>query len=210
MNNWYLLPGMGATASMYNELRHRLDFGIRFIDWPRYRGENTYAAVARRIVDENDIRDGDVIGGSSLGGMIALEMSNIIRPKAVILLGSAMNKSEVQGLLALLSPLAAITPISFVQAVAGKQKNLVNAMFSDADTEFIRSMCSNLLTWPGYSGRTTNIYRLHGKKDHVIPCPSEGASVVEGAGHLLSMTHASETAAFLEKVKQEITSHASK
>lgn len=96
------------------------------------------------------------------------------------------------------SPLVTITPIALVQVLAGKQKNLVSTMFADADAEFIRAMCSYLHLWPGYSGRMNNTYRLHGKKDQVIPCPSAGVTVIEDAGHLLAMTHADETAVFLQ------------
>lgn len=86
---------MGATAAMFNALRHRIDFEINFIDWPVYSGEKTYAEVARRVVDENSIENDDIIGGSSLGGMVALEIGRVIHPKAIVLLGSAVNVSEV-------------------------------------------------------------------------------------------------------------------
>ena len=205
MDNWFILPGMGATAAMYNALRHKLDFKINFIDWPAYKGEKTYAEAARRIVDENNIENGDIVGGSSLGGMVALEVGQIVRPKAIVLLGSAISSSEVQGLLTMISPLAVITPLAVVQMLAGKQKALVSTMFADADTEFIRAMCSYLQHWPGYRGQRYRIYRFHGKKDHVIPCPIGGATVVEDAGHLVAMTHVKETADFLSGVKLRVT-----
>src|SRR3990170_903767 len=158
MNKWFLLPGMGATAAMYNALRHKIDF-----------------------------ENGDIIGGSSLGGLVALEIGQVIQPKACVLLGSAVNISEVQSLLAMFSPLVTITPIALVQVLAGKQKNLVSAMFANANAEFIRAMCSYLHLWPGYIGQMSTIYRMHGRKDEVIPCPSAGATVIEDAGHLLAM-----------------------
>ena len=205
MNKWFLLPGMGATAAMYNALRHKIDFEINFIDWPAYSGEKTYAEVARRVVDKNNIENGDIIGGSSLGGMVALAIGQVIQPKACVLLGSAVNISEVQSLLAMFSPLVTITPIALVQVLAGKQKSLVSTMLSDANAEFIRAMCSYLHLWPSYSGQMSNIYRLHGKKDHVIPCPPAGVTVIEDAGHLLAITHANEAAAFLQKVKAHLS-----
>jgi|SRR3990172_4178051 len=147
----------------------------------------------------------EYIGGSSLGGMVALEIGQVIQPKAIVLLGSALNASEVQSLLAMFLPLVTITPIALVQVLAGKHTSLVSTMFADADVEFIRAMSSYLHLWPGYSGQMSNTYRLHGEKDHVIPCPSVGATVIEDAGHLLAMTHANETAAFLKKVKAHLS-----
>jgi hypothetical protein len=75
---WFLLPGMGATAAMYNGLKNKLGFKVNFLNWPEYRGEKTYADVARRVIKENDINADDVVGGSSLGGMVALAIGGEI------------------------------------------------------------------------------------------------------------------------------------
>jgi hypothetical protein len=205
MNKWHILPGMGASSAMYNALRHMLDFDVNYINWPHYGGEKTYKEVAQTIIKNHRIANGDVIGGSSLGGMVALEIGRLVQPRAIILIGSAMTTNEVQGLLTLLSPLATFTPVSVIQALIGKHKNLVSSMFADADPEFIRAMCMYLQQWPGYTGKADIIYRLHGKQDHVIPCPMDGATVVENAGHLIAMTHVAETAAFMQKVRALIS-----
>jgi len=179
MTEWYLLSGMGASSAMYNALKRRLSFNVNFVNWLEYRGEKTYSEVAARIITENRIVDGDVIGGSSLGGIVSLETAKQIKPLATILLGSAMNPSEVQGLPRLLSPIAEVTPVSLLKLVAGKNGSLVSSMFLKSYTEFIRAMCLYLPSWPGYSGPTDSIYRLHGRKDHVIPCLSVGTDVIE-------------------------------
>lgn len=205
MNNWFLLPGMGATSAMYNALRHYLDFQINFLNWPTYEGEITYAEIAQRIIGENRIENGDIIEGSSLGGIVSLEIAKIIQPKAVILIGSATDSREIQSLVAALSKFAELTPLSFIQFVAGKHPSLISKMFAEADTAFIRAMCSHLRDWPGGELYAKNAYRLHGENDHVIPCPSGSSlTVLRGAGHLLAITHAKETASFIKNVKEEI------
>ena len=87
---WFLLPGMGATDAMYNGLKHKLGFKVNFLNWSEYHGEKTYADVARRVIKENDIGADDVVGGSSLGGMVALEIAQLLNPKSVVLLCSAV------------------------------------------------------------------------------------------------------------------------
>ena len=201
---------MGASASMYNALRHTVGFEIAFIDWPEYRGEKSYEEVAQRVISENVINENDVVGGSSLGGMVALEIAQIVHSKAVILLGSAINSQEVQNLLSIIAPLASVTPISVVQVLVGKHKNLVSSMFADANPDFIRAMCTYSSSWNGYQGPVDSLFRLHGKKDHVIPCPVGGCNVVEGAGHLIAMTHVTETAAYLEKTRSALVNRSSR
>jgi pimeloyl-ACP methyl ester carboxylesterase len=205
MTKWFLLPGMGATSSMYNTLRGEVDFEIEFINWPKYRGKTSFEEVASRIIEENHIVAADIIGGSSLGGMVSIEIAKIVQSKAVVLIGSAINTGEIQSLLKLLSPLAYVTPISLVQTLCGKHKHIVSQMFYESDPEFIRAMCLYLTSWRGNQGELNKIYRLHGKKDHVIPHPSSHCEVINNAGHLLVLTHPKETGLFLNKTNLHLT-----
>ena len=209
MAKWFILPGMGATSAMYDTLRSEFEFEVNFIEWPEYEEETTYAEVARRVIEKNEISDGDIVGGSSLGGMVALEIAKSLRSEAVVLLGSAINRQEVQGILSVLSPLAAVTPVSLIQILAGKYNSLVAQMFSESNPEFIRAMCSHLPSWSGYNGPMESIFRLHGRRDHVIPCPAIGSEIVESAGHLLAITHPKECGVFLGNVKTHLTKHSS-
>lgn len=202
---WYILPGMGATSEMYSSLKRELSFRAHFLDWPKYRSERSFRAVAERIIAENPINKNDVVGGSSLGGMIALEVSMILNTKAVVLVGSALRNDEINRLLAIISPLASITPLSFIQAIAGKNEKAVSQMFSASDPDFIRSMCKYLSLWSGYIGPVEKVFRIHGQKDHIITCPQSGCDVIENAGHLLAITHANACSKFFEKTKLHLT-----
>ena len=197
---------MGATSEMYSSLKRELSFNTHFIDWPKYQSENSFKKIAERIIAENPINENDVVGGSSLGGMIALEIAMILNTKAVVLIGSALRNNEINRFLTTISPLASITPLSFVQAIAGKNEEVVSQMFSASDPDFIRSMCKYVPHWPGYLGPVEKVFRIHGKKDYIIPCPQSDCDVIENAGHLLAITHAYECSKFLEKTKAHLTS----
>jgi len=185
---------------MYAAVRSEVSFAIDFVEWPPYNGERSYAEVAQRIIAENNIEDGDIEGGSSLGGMIALEIARQKRLKAVVLIGSATSTDEIQSLLALLSPIAAVTPISLVQILVGKYDNIRSNMFAKADVEFIRAMCIYLSKWQGCQGSQARLFRLHGQKDKVIACPDTDCEIVPNAGHILAITHPKECGAFLNSV----------
>jgi pimeloyl-ACP methyl ester carboxylesterase len=205
MNKWYLLPGMGASSEMYDSLKRELSFKVHFLSWPGYRNESTYREIAERIVEENGINDGDIIGGSSLGGMVALEIATIVNVRAVLLIGSAIGKNEINKLIVRLSPLASITPISLVKMLARKNENIVSQMFSKSNPDFIRSMCMYISSWPGYLGSADKVFRIHGEKDHIIDCPQSRCEIVINAGHLLAMTHAKECSEFIEKTNLHLT-----
>ena len=202
---WHLLPGMGADSSMYYLLRQKLTFEINFINWPKYRDEKTYSETAKRVIEENNIEDNDIVGGSSLGGMVAVEIARQKRLKAIVLIGSAISPADVQGILSLLAPLTAITPISLIQILIGKHDNIITKMFAEADSDFIRAMCQYLPKWSGAKDMKIPLYRIHGGKDHIIPCPKDGCDVILAAGHLLAITHPKECGKYLNKINQQLT-----
>jgi pimeloyl-ACP methyl ester carboxylesterase len=206
MTEWYILPGMGATSEMYGSLKRELGFNAHFINWPRYQGEISFRQVAEKIIAGNPINENDVVGGSSLGGMIALEVSMILNTRAVVLMGSALKSDEINRVLSMISPLASITPLSLIQTIAGKNDRIDSQMFSSSDPEFIRSMCKYISLWPGYLGPIEKVFRIHGQKDHIITCPRSHCDVIENAGHFLAITHANECSKFLEKIRSHLTS----
>ena len=73
-------------------------------------------------------------------------------------------------------------------------------MFAEADQEFIKAMSAYLRAWQGNRNPGAPLYRIHGKKDHVITCPSKGCVTVSDAGHLLAITHARECGTLLNNI----------
>jgi hypothetical protein len=193
----FLLPGMGANHKMYSE--HKEWEGLVetvFLDWPSYNGEKTFKAVAERLINEHKLTAKDYIGGSSLGGMVAIEIYKMLGNPKVILIGSATDKKEINPLLRKLSPLAEISPLKLIQVFAGKSQHSLLEMFTETESEFIKNMCLAINNWEGYAGPQKDIIRIHGEKDLVIKCPKVCFLIAEG-GHLITMTHPMECIGFL-------------
>ena len=184
----HVIPGMGADHTMYRDDWLMLE-DCRFHDWPAYRGETSLHAIAGRLVSEAGVRDGDVLIGHSLGGMVACEAASLRKLRCLILLGSARRKEDVSTLLAALHPLAAITPFRLAQTVAGKLPGDLYEMFVRADADFIRASCRAIFEWEGLGDTPAPVYRIHGRHDLVIPLPDDADHIVEG-GHMIPMTHA--------------------
>jgi len=88
--------------------------------------------------------------------------------------------------------------------LAGKREDLVSLMLAEANPEFIRAMCRYLNRWQGFQAARDNVFRVHGRKDHVIACPTTRSEYVDDAGHLLAITHPKETAAFMRRVFESV------
>jgi pimeloyl-ACP methyl ester carboxylesterase len=169
----------------------------RFLNWPDYSGEKDFGAVADHVIADNGIAPQDIVGGASLGGIVALEIAEKLRNPLVILVGSAVDASEINGLLRRLAPLATVTPLRLIQVLAGKSAALPVAMFAEADPDFVRAMCLALPSWQGGLALHGRIVRIHGANDRVIHCPAD-CHVIPDAGHLVAMTHAAECARIVQ------------
>jgi len=180
---------------MYTEPWHRLP-GFRGHRWTARQGGQTIAEVARTIAEAGGIRDGDLLVGSSFGGMVACEITKIRRIPKLFLVGSAVQREEVSPLLAALHPLARYAPIEWATLSAGSIPTELCRMFATVEPSFIRAMCAAVFRWEGGANPETLVYRLHGRRDLVIPPPPNPDLLVAG-GHLIAITHAQECARYV-------------
>jgi len=192
----YLLPGMGANREMYKDWEQSDRY--TFLDWPRFGNEASLSEVAKRIIEENDIRSSDLVGGSSLGGIIAIEIDKLLNNPKVILLGSAIGSSEINSLLLKLSSLSDYAPVKLIQLLTGKYDNSLLNMFSESDPKFIKAMCKLSASWEGYLSLPDKLIRIHGTQDLVIKCSQVGSEKLS-AGHLIAMSHPKQCQELIKK-----------
>ena len=194
----YLLPGMGATSAMYSGPWLSLH-DTSALDWPEYNGEKSIGDVAERIIDKCGVSDADIVIGSSLGGIVALEIHRRVNLRHVVLIGSAVVREEINSFLIALAPLAKVTPMRLIKHLAGKGFNELSSMFAEVDAEFVKAMCLGVKKWPGYHGSRKYVSRIHGERDKVIKCPND-AHIIAGGAHLIAMTHAVECLEIINKI----------
>lgn len=78
-------------------------------------------------------------------------------------------------------------------------------MFAGVEASFIRAICAAIFKWEGLGKSKTEIFRIHGKKDLIIPPPRAVDLLLDG-GHLISMTRATECVEFIKKMRCVVTS----
>jgi pimeloyl-ACP methyl ester carboxylesterase len=200
-----ILPGMGADANMYPKKQYQSLQDVLFVNWPKYDGEKSLEAVAQKIIDQYKIGSKMVVGGSSFGGMVAIEIAKILGLKKVILIGSATSPGYINPLLQKLSNLSEITPVKIIQVFTGKvnrySRNDLLKMFEESESEFIKAMCKALFKWEGLGNFNGDISQIHGEKNLIIFPPKKYARIIPNGGHLISMSHAEEVANFINKNK---------
>lgn len=195
-NMKYILPGMGANSDMYSGPWREIE-ACCYIDWPPYKQEKSITDVAKRLIESHNISPKDIVIGSSMGGMVALEMANIMGLQLVILVGSATHPSEISPLAKLLMPCSCKPVVKVSQLIASISKDAISQAYCKSDSDFIVEMSKAILNWHGYMGGSTQVVRIHGKKDKFITCPHD-IEIIEKGGHLIAVTHAKECVKFIK------------
>ena len=193
-----LLPGMAADARMHAGLA-RLVPWLRPLDWGPAERTRSIDAAASALIAHHDLRADDLVGGSSLGGIVAGRIAERIDARRLVLLGSALDPREIAWPLRHLMPLGQRLRHGPLQALAGSSRaRLLCRMYASVDPRFIRAMIADLRGWRGYQGGSP-VLRIHGDRDRVIRPRQGGKQLVRGAGHLLAMTHPADCAALLRR-----------
>src|SRR4051812_5856151 len=77
----------------------------------------TLRVYARRFASEIGLAPGDIIGGVSLGGMLALEMAKAVDVNGVVLIASATHPRYIRKRFKMWSPLARWVPEFLIRRV---------------------------------------------------------------------------------------------
>ncbi len=121
-----------------------------------------------------------------------------------VLLGSAASPAALSRHLRMLRPMAAVLPPSLLprhgwpaqlvaryfgadtpQAVA-----VFVSMLNDTDPGFLGWALRAISRWEPSPAHTVPVIRIHGSRDRLMLCGSDVDHVIDGAGHLLTITHA--------------------
>jgi hypothetical protein len=191
---------MGADSSMYGPAFKKLK-DIQYLDWPTYNNEKSIKDISIRIINEYNIDSSDIVGGSSLGGMVSAEIAKNVDVKKIILIGSTLTAENISPILKKLSVLSEIAPINLIKAFVGKagviSKNHLLKVFGNVDSAFIKAMCKAVFEWDGNPTPQCDYSHIHGAKDLVIYPPKTGATIIDDGGHLIPIFHEEEVAEFI-------------
>ena len=199
-----LLPGLGADERMYAPQAAAFP-RLEVPHWLTPEPREPLPDYARRMAAAIDTSGRPFLGGSSFGGMVALEMARHVRPRGVFLIGSCRSAvASVPLPLRLAGRVAARLPGPALRAIHSinsrftfpfgdltpEQHDAMVAMMRDADPRFVQWGGWALARWRGPGELAVPVHQIHGEADRIMPCRRSAADVVvPGAGHLLTVTH---------------------
>jgi pimeloyl-ACP methyl ester carboxylesterase len=205
-----LLPGLGADERLFR-LQQAAIPGLVVPPWPIPQPEDSLTTFAVRLANAIPRHEPLYLGGSSFGGMVALELAALLRPRGVFLIGSCTSPAGIRPLVRSMRFVAAALPASafhprrwalpFVLPKFGRltsqQKELFWSMASRTPSSFLKWGIEAILSWRP-TPATVPVHQIHGSHDRLIPLSRVSPNkVVSGGGHLLTLTHPQEVTSFL-------------
>jgi pimeloyl-ACP methyl ester carboxylesterase len=205
-----LLPGMAADERLFEPQRRAFP---RLIvpPWIEPKPCEPLGCYARRMASRLDSAGVVRIGGASFGGMVALEMAYHLGLTECTLISSIRSPAELPLRLRLLKPLAAVGSDRL-----GLTAGVISRWFAPSisratvrrlerlavpQSAFLRWACWAVLAWqPSREALRIRVRQIHGTADRTFPIRYIHADeIIEGGGHLLTLTHPKEVNAFLAR-----------
>jgi pimeloyl-ACP methyl ester carboxylesterase len=205
---------MGADARLF---RHQLAAFPNAVvpPWLVPHARESLADYARRFAAAIDPGRPCFVGGASFGGFVALEMAPHLDCLGCFLIGSAREPGDFPARIRLLRPFrrlvtalpfGAIRPAAWsAQHTVGRASHPLTRRFlrhlRDADAAFLRWGTQAALRWvPSPGINPVPVHQIHGERDRIFPAGRTRAeTILPGAGHLISMTHADAVNDFLRR-----------
>lgn len=212
-----LLPGLGADPRLFNPQREAFSDLIS-PNWLLPRDRETLPSYAERLAEQvrAQVPAGQplILGGVSFGGMLASEMSRVLKPAAVVMIASALSPSEIDPKLRHVATAGQWIPnaVGARSKQAGRlfirqlgpmrlqDRQFLETMIDAVPFSFIKWAGKAIFDWPG-AAPTCPVIRIHGDSDRIIPLPKSGvAHIIRRGGHVPNISHAAEINAIIADV----------
>ena len=211
MNKIYIFSGLGVDQRVFDNI----DFGnldVEFIEWIEPLKNESLEKHAKRISLSLTELNPTLIG-LSFGGMIAVEISKILKTKQIILIASAKTRNELPKVYQLagklkfnkLIPNSLFKKQSFITnwffgLETTAEKQLLKTILKDTNPNFLSWAINEILNWKNEVHRN-NCFHIHGHKDRIIPIQNLKANfIIENGGHFMTVNKAEEIERLIKQI----------
>jgi pimeloyl-ACP methyl ester carboxylesterase len=214
----YLLPGQGADYRLFSKLQiDSSRFDTIHIKYPEPVKKETMKQFAQRLIQQIDTCGEFYLIGTSLGGMLACEISEIKEPKGLILISSAKNKEELpfryrfQKFIPVYRTISGNTLLwgakklqPLVEPDSKNNKEIFESMLEKKSAHYMKWTIHMICTWDK-SSPPRNCLHIHGEKDKTIPIRRvKNPVLIENGSHMITLTRGEEVSAIINGYLKQI------
>ena len=204
----FAISGLGADERVFKYLT--LDYELITVEWIKPKKKEPIIEYSKRLIKEYGIENEEDFGilGVSFGGLIAAEISKLIKPNFTILISSVETRSELTRIVKifgktkiiefipekLLNPPKIIAHFMF----GTKKKKLLNSILDDTDLSFTKWAIRELLNWKNES-KLMNLIKIGGTNDKMLPPKGENTILIKKGEHFMIVDKADEISKIINR-----------
>ena len=193
----YLFSGLGADERLFQKLKAIQGYEYVALPFVHPGNSKTLADYAALMVDEYRFETPCIFGGVSIGGMIAQEIAQIVKPEKLLLISTLQFRNELppifkvgnneftKSLLSkpLLEAAAALGDKFTIKSEEGRK--LFYEMLHDSDADFMKFGFGVVLGWQPPPAQVP-VIRMHGTNDRVFwPSRIKNGIKIKGGNHFM-------------------------
>lgn len=212
MRKIFLISGLGADTRLYNNI-DLLDNEVVPVDWIEPSLTDTLTSYAQKLIHQYHITSGSIVIGTSLGGMIAVEIDKLVALNKVILISSIKTINEAPWYFNTFRRLPLYRPMSgevlkklgfIMRPIFGKFTAddlwVFEDMLKKASPKFIKWAINAVLAWKNET-IPPNVYHLIGDKDMVFSYKQiKNATIIKGGTHIMVFDKAKQVNKILKRI----------
>lgn len=196
MQKIFLISGLGADRRLFNKL-DLPGYELVHMDWLEPDEQDTLTTYAQKLINHYGVTPGSVVMGVSMGGMLTVEISNLVKLNKAIIISSVKDASEFPAYFKIFRrmPVYKIIPHGFYTSMGflikplfgelkGKSGFLFVDMIRNSSPKFMRWAMHAILQW---QPKLTNVklYHIIGNKDIIFPYQkiTTATHIIEGGSH---------------------------
>lgn len=208
----YAIPGFGCTSLLFD----KIEIGahtLKVLDWPTPQREYSLKDYAEKFIIQIDTSKPYYLMGVSFGGMLCIELGEILSPEKVILISSAKSANELPGSIKILRVLPfhrilgerilkifALWSRPFI-GFSKELKPLFKQMINSMSPGYFK-YCLHYMVWWDRQIVKNSIYQLHGSADLLIPIKriKQPSYIIKDGSHAIIVHNAREINEVLHKI----------
>ena len=209
----YYIPGQGADHRLFNNIDLGENYEVRFVKYEIPERREKMETYARRLATQIDTTQSFVLMGTSLGGMLATEMTDFLNPEKTIIISSAKCRKELPQRYRFqrVIPLHKLVPKGMmkwgakvmqpiVEPDRNKEKETFKSMLADKDKRFMKRSVNMIINWKRDS-YDDGIIHIHGNKDNTLPIKKVKYDyLIEDGSHMMTLTRGKELSSMILEI----------
>ena len=199
MQNLYLIPGLGADQRVFQYLEIN-NYNLIHINWEAPKRRENLQAYAKRLIAQIDLTLPVYLLGVSFGGIVAQEISRLIKVEKLVIISSVKSFKEYGFNLKLASyfQIHKITPVfilKFLNLITAnyffgisnqKDAKLLKSIIQDTDDQFMVWAINQIMLWKPTKNLNTDYIHIQGSSDRIFTNKKlNNVHWIENGGHFM-------------------------